>query len=377
MIKLNIACVFLVAQIFVGITRGEIVSDLSIPPDAQLVFEEDWSTGTIDSGKWYFLHRKWGKGNNGVVKNNVFLSTDMVNGKNKNVLICRGHGDDYQGPVVGWQGNKTRVGGVIVSKQFFASGRYDVVMKIGSVKRKKSNPKDPVRPIGMVPAIWTYAYRWVQAPEIQAKDFIADIPLYNPHLNRHDYNANEYWSEIDFPEFGKRQNMEQGLYNTFMQNKHQRRKYSTSAVVDGQYHTMTTIWRTHLVPMPDLKDEQFIKYDGYYWIQDKQVDYESYLGQPFKKLSKDNYAVYRGKSATHYIDGKFVGANLQWVPSMAAQLNIGVWFPEWGGQAPWAKSSISVASVKVWQYNDPGDVRGILTEDIPSNMNEQGVPLKR
>ncbi|MAE18499.1 MAG: hypothetical protein QF755_06940 [Candidatus Peribacteraceae bacterium] len=266
---------------------------------------------------------------------------------------------------------------MIVSKQFFASGRYDVVIKIGEVKRKNSSPKDPIRPIGMVLAIWTYAYRWVQAPEIQAKDFITDIPLYNPHLNRHGYNANEYWSEIDFPEFGKNQNMEQELYNTFMQNKHQSRKYSTSSVIDGQYHTMTTIWRTHLVPMPDLKDEQFIKYGGYYWIQDKQVNYENYLGQPFKKLSKDNYSVYKGKSATHYIDGKFVGSNLQWVPSMAGQLNIGVWFPEWGGEEPWAESFISVASVKVWQYNDPGDVHGILTEDILSNMDQKGIPSTR
>ena len=34
-------------------------------------FEENWSTGTIASDKWYVLHKKWGKGNNGVVKNNV------------------------------------------------------------------------------------------------------------------------------------------------------------------------------------------------------------------------------------------------------------------------------------------------------------------
>ena len=52
------------------------------------------------------------------------------------MLICRGHGNDYQGSVVGWEGNKTRVGGVIVSKQFFASDHYDMVMKIGAVKRK-------------------------------------------------------------------------------------------------------------------------------------------------------------------------------------------------------------------------------------------------
>jgi len=171
MIRLKIVYILLATQVFIGIARGKIVSDLLIPSEAQIVLDEDWSAGTIDPDKWYILHKKWGKGNNGVVQNNVFLSTDMVNGKNKNVLICRGHGDEYQGPVVGWQGNKNRVGGVIVSKQFFASGRYDIVIKIGEVKIKKSGPKDPIRPIGMVPAIWTYAYRWVQAPEIAGQRF--------------------------------------------------------------------------------------------------------------------------------------------------------------------------------------------------------------
>ena len=66
-----------------------------------------------------------------------------------------------------------------------------------------------------------------------------------------------------------------------------------------------------------------------------------------------------------------------YVPAMAAQLNIGVWFPNWGGKAPWSESSVSIASVKVWQFDDPGDVRGILTDDIPPNMDEKGAPLKR
>lgn len=54
---------------------------------------------------------------------------------------------------------------------------------------------------------------------------------------------------------------------------------------------------------------------------------------------------------------------------MAAQLNIGVWFPQWAGKAPWSESSISIASVKVWQFDDAGDVRGILVDDISSNID--------
>ena len=48
-----------------------------------------------------------------------------------------------------------------------------------------------------------------------------------------------------------------------------------------------------------------------------------------------------------------------------------------GGEAPWDESFISVALVKVWKYNDPGDIHGILTEDIPSNMDEKGIPSTR
>jgi hypothetical protein len=73
------------------------------------------------------------------------------------------------------QWNKTaRVGGVLVSKQHFASGRFEVVMKIGT-------PKSP-RPAGMVPAIWIYGYRMVKITPDLCDDFNADSPLYHPYL---------------------------------------------------------------------------------------------------------------------------------------------------------------------------------------------------
>ena len=279
-------------------------------------------------------------------------------------------------PLKGWEGHKHRVGGVLVTKQFFASGKFEVVMKIGSTQTFTGGPKDPTRPIGMVPAIWTYSSRYVRAEKHPADQFNPQNPMYNPHLDIRGWKSNEYWSEIDFPEFGKNQNLEKGLYNTFLNHNHQSRTYSTRAAIDGKYHTYTTIWRTHLVPLAQVTDKQVTKYANYYWVQDKSIPFASYRGNPLKRLGKDKYAVYAGKVAHHFIDGKFVGSNPTFVPSMAAQLNIGVWFPKWGGTAPWKESSISVASVKVWQYNDEGDVRGVLTKDISSNMDEQGNPVK-
>ncbi len=326
-----------------------------MPEGAQLVLEEDWSTGKIDPKKWYVLRKRWGRDNHGVVPENVFIAKDKVGGKTQNVLTCRGHGDLYQGPIKGWKGNTTRVGGVIVSKEFFASGRFEVVMKIGS-------PEVP-RPIGMVPAIWTYASRWIKADQ--------KTPLSNPKIK------NGYLSEIDFPEFGKGQDLESGLYNTFMNNEHDSQTLSTKAAIDGQYHTFTTIWRTHLVPMDDIADTQVAEAENFFWIQDAKVPFASYRGNPLKRLGKDKYARYAGKEVSHFIDGKLIGTFKTFIPAMASQLNMGVWFPGWGGAAPWTTSSVSIASVRVWQFKDSGDVRGILTEDISNNMNEAGTPVRQ
>lgn len=345
-----------------------------MPPSARVAFEEDWSTGAIDPDKWYVLRKMWGNGNHGVVPENVFVASDNVNGVKKNVLVCRGHGDLYDGSVVGWNGNKNRVGGVIVSKPYFASGRFDVVMKIGGREQVLGGPLDPARPIGMLPAIWTYAYRWVYSKAESAGDFDARNPLYNPYLEIPGQRGIMYWSELDFPEFGKNQNHSIGLYNTFLNLNHQSRQFSTARVIDGDYHTFTTIWRTELISLSDIKDEQVEELDGYWWVQDRSVPFVSYRGNPLRRLGRDRYALYQGREVLHFIDGEYVGTNREFVPAMAAQLNIGVWFPVWAGAAPWKESSISIASVRVWQFDDPGDIRNVLVDDIGDNMDLLGVP---
>ena len=350
---------------------------LTMPKKAKLAFSEDFSSGKIRPAVWYPLQKKWGNGNHGVISANTFIQKDKVNGKLQNVLVCRGHGDLYQGPLRGWQGNKQRVGGVLVTKEFFASGKYEVVIKIGSTEKSDKGPKTPTRPIGMIPAVWTYAYLNVPAGKSPADQFNKDNPMYNPHLNRKKWGANEYTSELDFPEFGKKQNLEKALYNTFLNQKHQTKTFPTKEVIDGKYHTLTTIWRTQLKPMPGIKDSQVTEYKGYFWIQDKAIPFDSYLGNPLKRLGKNKYALYAGKAVHHFIDGKFVGSNDKFIPCLSAQLNIGVWFPNWAGAAPWKESSMSVASVKIWQYDDEGDVKGIFTNDIGSNMDKNGKPRSR
>ncbi len=335
-----------------------------LPPQARQVLNEDWSSGRLAPDKWYLLQKRWGQGNHGVVKANVRITSDRVKGNEQNVLVCDAHGDQYRGRIAGF-GGKTRVGGVVVTKAFFASGRFEVVMKIGATRVHPGGPADPKRPCGAVPAVWTYGYRYVHVEPKRMADFTADNALYNPLMRVYDSGANEYWSEIDFPEFGKAGDFDHALYNTFLQNRHDSRTFDVSFAVDGQYHTLTTEWRTELRALPGVRDEQVIAQDGFWWIQDPSIPFDQYDGNPLRRLGKDQYAVCQGKIARHWIDGKAIGENTTYVPAMAAQLNLGVWLPEWGGPAPWETASVSFASVKVWQYDDPGDVRGILTEDIP------------
>jgi hypothetical protein len=343
---------------------------------ARLVLDEDWSGGTIAPDRWYIPRKKWGNGNHGVVPENVRIARDAVAGRERNVLVCEAHGDKYDGPVVGHEGEKARVGGMIVSREFFASGRFEVVMKIGSARPHPGGPADPRRPKGAVPAVWTYGYRYVKVPDERMHEFVPETPLYNPHMPRYGGGANEYWSELDFPEFGKGGDFDKAMYNTFLQNKHQSRTFNVAAAVDGQYHTFTTEWRTELTPLEGLTDRQVVESEGYWWVRDKAVPFNTYWGNPVKRLGPDRYAVYGGARADHWIDGKPVGTNPTFVPSMAAQLTIGVWLPEWGGPAPWETATVSIASVKVWQDHDEGDVRGILTEDVPDNFAPDGKPLK-
>ena len=346
-----------------------------LPRAARLAFTEDWADGKIHPDKWYLLRKRWGEGNRGVVPENVRVARDTVAGTERNVLVCEAHGDQYDGPVIGEGSVKTRVGGAIVSKPYFASGRFEVVMKLGSTVPHDGGPQDPRVPRGTVPAIWTYAYRYARVPRDRAGEFSRDMPLYNPHLAKGRSTA-MYWSELDFPEYGKAGEFTRAMYNTFLQDRHHPEMFDMRGAADGEYHTYTTEWRTKVDPLPGVTDAQTVGHGGFWWVQDKSIPFDKYLANPLQRIRKDEYAVYRGDEALHWIDGNFVARNTIFVPAMAAQLNLGVWLPDWAGPAPWKTARVSYASVKVWQYDDPGDVRGVLIDAIGDSFDKDGRPLR-
>jgi len=365
-IKLPIGkCLFaIVVIVSVGPLRADVAGLPPLPATAWLAFQEDWPGSQLDTSRWYALRKKWGQGNNGVTPDNVAIKRDSINGKEQNVLVCEAHGDQYQGAMTGAKGEKVRVGGVIATKQFFAAGRYEVVMKVGA----PTGDSAPAQPKGAVPAIWTYAYRWVETPADKQTAFNAEVPMFNPGLKVPGSPATEYWSEIDFPELGKNGDFTHGGYNVFCQTRYDWKTFAVPPITDGQYHTYDMEWRTGLKPLPAIKDSQVVESNGFWWVQDKAISINAYLGNPLKRLGKDDYAACTGLTVQNWVDGKMVGGNANHVPCMAGQLTIGVWLPGWGGPAPWQTAQVSFGSVKIWQYDDPGDVRGVLTEDVPANF---------
>lgn len=111
------------------------------------IFTEDFSdpVGTpLSFDKWLVVKKSWGNyyvaQNNGVVPENI----ELISGQG---LKLHGHGDTYSGSVMGattgYGNGKQRVGACIATKDYYASGRYDVLAKLTP---------------GMINAFWTFHY---------------------------------------------------------------------------------------------------------------------------------------------------------------------------------------------------------------------------
>lgn len=144
-----------------------IVFGLKFPSKSfgQVLFD-DFKGPVLDSSRWIIANQKWGEvkevaTHGGVVPENVFI-------KDGN-LVIRALGENYKGPVKG-HGQNTRIGGVIYTKEKFASGSYEV--------RAKICPKP-----GALSAFWTFYY--------ENDNYNHEIDFEFPGRNQHPFKAND------------------------------------------------------------------------------------------------------------------------------------------------------------------------------------------
>lgn len=126
------------------------VSSADTPSD---IFFDDFTDGTLDGDKWLAAYKNWGGKvtengvkrdyNGGVLPQNITLADGR--------LILTGHGNLYEGDIRGInrdmskRENGKRTGAAIATKEYFASGSYEVMAKVA--------PE-----LGACSAIWTFEY---------------------------------------------------------------------------------------------------------------------------------------------------------------------------------------------------------------------------
>ncbi len=262
------------------------------------VFFDDFQGNKIDSSKWLVAFKQWGGdgANGGVLPQNVTVQNDK--------LVIEAYGDQYTGNVRGinkdysLRADGKRVGGAIATMDYFASGKYEVRMKVA--------PQ-----LGVASAIWTFHY----------EEFDEGDPMYqNKPVGGSDYYALNHEIDMEFPgRPGPAHNnfsFDRGLFNTWVGENDD--EYTTEyaplgqAIDDGQFHTYRFDWHT------GSSSEQ------------KRVDF--------------------------YIDDVLIHTTTDHVPTLASRLWIGAWFPAtWAGTPNFDTETLELDWVRITPFEQEGD----------------------
>ena len=212
-------------------------------------FYDDFSGLDLDSGKWLTAEKNWGGTviedgksvdyNGGVIAENVHLQ----DGK----LIFTGCGNLYDGAKRGinrngtYRDNGKRCGGAIATKEYFASGSYEICAKI--------SPE-----FGCCSAMWTFEYE---------EDYSGD-----------ELKVTNHEIDIEFP--GRDENNELSLSNCLCttwigegDDEHKTASPYCKDQADGQFHTYRFDWHTgdeNQVPRVEYYFDNELVYTSYEYI---------------------------------------------------------------------------------------------------------------
>lgn len=180
----------------------------AVPCRAQDFFD-DFQGSSLDTTAWKVANQVWGNvpheiTNGGVVPQNVWVQQGN--------LVIEAHGNQYTGPVQGFEQN-TRVGGAVYTAQPFGSGRFEV--------RAKICPHP-----GALSAFWTYYF--------ENDDYNHEIDFEMPGHNKPPYGGAD--SDLRYGLLTSWRGIDTAHYHTFdTYFGHQ---------VDGQYHLYRFEWHT-------------------------------------------------------------------------------------------------------------------------------------
>lgn len=265
------------------------------------VFYDKFETA-LDTSKWDVMLKLWGQNANpvyqhgGVIRENVYTHDGAV--------VFRSLGDLYTGPLKGVNDRGTRMGGVITSKQRFASGRYEVKMRILQAPD-----------MGVLSTFYLFWYK-----EITVN---SDSVAYKKALNAGNIPDNNNMiilnHEIDIELLGK--NLATPYYTNWIGEN------------EGEFDS-------HIVPSKRLDDNDFHLYR-----------FDWHTGGNGQKPRVE-----------YYLDSELVNTSYDFVPYIAANINLGTWFAWWAGATSgtykppvYKKKEMWVDWVKFTPFNEPND----------------------
>lgn len=310
------------------------------------VFFDDFSSGRLDPHRWLVSGKSWGGDNGGVSPLNVQLVHDVDDGEEIIALRLGANGDFYEGPIEN-AGRKTRVGAAIATRDYYASGRYEVRARIAPEQ-------------GVCTAFWPFHYidyqpaqdaYWHEPNPRRNTEIDWEFPT---DLHGNEAEAAEYGIDPDAFSFTNARSNSWGGQFGGEGGEHKGRKVildESGEVIDlavdalyGEYHTFTIEWHSGADNGKETIERLAGSIGSVRWYID---------GILIDEL--DDVAFGQGN-----------------VPFRGARFWLGTWFPAagygdatgWTGDPLFETTEAHIAWVRITPFNEPRDTW--VSETVPN-----------
>jgi beta-glucanase (GH16 family) len=349
-------------------------------------FCDDFNGTRLDTNQWVVMEKAWGVDNGGVVSDNVSIS----NG----ILHLTGHGDLYTGTVHGV--NKkglrvdrvTRVGAAIYTKNYFASGKYEVRMKLPqhfgacstmwTFHYEEAYPSDQLyTELAQVGGLTASNLTWfgltTAQGEILLKDLITKKGVRPPYLESPTngiYHTTEYFrntvtdiSKLDLmQDFGKKIEIYTALKNSASLEP-------LGSLEEGRYivRNQEIDIETPTGLKTNLSDISYGHARFNTWVGQSTGEFTDNFDDLGRAMNDGQFHVFRfdwhtanptalSQRVEFYIDDKCYQTNYTHIPTIGGRFTLGIWFPTWTGTASFDSQSLDVDWVRITPFNENGDL---------------------